>query len=99
MRPEVALALLEAGEGFGAGGDVERTVGVLQVGAEVFRAEVMTASVQRETDQPAAGSRHRDGKLLVVDLGGTVEVAVQAERAELAVAEEVRYPQRASVAG
>jgi hypothetical protein len=94
----------ESGGAVTAGQGGERAGGLLDVNAqqvkevEIFFAEVVTVPVQRHTDQPAAGSRHRDGDL-VVDLGGTVEVAVQAERAELAVAEEVRDPQRAAVAG
>ena len=86
-----------AGRGGSSGGGLPDVNAQQVKEAEVFRAEVVTVPVQRDTDYPAAGSRHRDGEL-VVDLGGTVEVAVQAERAELAVAEEVGDPQRASVA-
>ena len=65
---------------------------------ELFGGEVMTLPVQRHRDLPAAGGGHRDGHL-VVDFAPAVEVAVKAEGAELAVAEEVGDPPGPAVPG
>ena len=55
-------------------------------------------AIQRDPDQAASRTRQGNGQL-VGHLGLAVEVAVEAKRPELTVAEEIRDPQRASVAG